>query len=164
MKTKAKLLMETLTDDSGRNVFSTKEAYQLVEISYLEGIGNVDNLNEKIKEFKCQFVLKESDWKEQRRIKMEKVIQKKYFSIGNGGIEFTIIDSNVGPEVDISFDSFGHTSELKTFFSSDDLKKIGEMFIEASNYKFTEETYCHAAKFYDLHGKPTEEQECSENE
>ena len=62
MKSKAELLIETLTYDSGRNVFTTKETLQLQEISLLEGRGNVDEMNEKIKQFKKQFVLTDDEW------------------------------------------------------------------------------------------------------
>lgn len=67
MKTKAELLIETLTKDSGRTVFTIEETKQLQEISFLEGNYLLDEwdddkneLDEKIKKFKSQ--LSENEW------------------------------------------------------------------------------------------------------
>ena len=56
---KAEKLIKTLTKNSGRNVFTTNETKELVEISHLEGIGDIEFLNEKIKSFKSKFVITE---------------------------------------------------------------------------------------------------------
>lgn len=61
-KTKAELLIESLTKDSGRTVFTTAETLQLQEISFLEAKDEIDKLAEKITEFKKQYVLKRKDW------------------------------------------------------------------------------------------------------
>ena len=62
MKSKAELLIETLTKDSGRNVFTVKETFQLQEISLSEGKGEIEKTNELIKQFKKQFVLADNEW------------------------------------------------------------------------------------------------------
>ena len=62
MKSKAELLIETLTKDSGRNVFTTKETLELQRISLYEGKGEIEKLNELIKQFKKQFVLTDDEW------------------------------------------------------------------------------------------------------
>lgn len=62
MKSKAELLIETLIYDSGRNVFTTNETLQLQEISLLEGEGKFEEMNEKIKQFKNEYVLTDDEW------------------------------------------------------------------------------------------------------
>ncbi len=56
MKTKAELLIESLTINSGRTVFSIDETIDLVEISKLEAIGDNEKLTRKIIEFKSGYV------------------------------------------------------------------------------------------------------------
>lgn len=62
MKSKAELLIETLTRDSGRTHFTANETLQLQEISLLEGKNNNNRLIEKIEQFKEEFVLIDEEW------------------------------------------------------------------------------------------------------
>lgn len=62
MKTKAELLIESLTKYSRITVFTTAETLQLQEISFLEGENDLVKLSEKINEFKQEYVLSEEDW------------------------------------------------------------------------------------------------------
>jgi len=55
MKTKTDLLIETLTNDSGRRVFTITETKELIKIAQLE-ITNDDKLNEEILKFKQSYV------------------------------------------------------------------------------------------------------------
>lgn len=61
-KTTAELLITTLTKDSGRNVFTTEETLQLQKIAYLEGQGDITNMNLEIEKFKSTFVLQPEEW------------------------------------------------------------------------------------------------------
>lgn len=61
-KTTAELLIITLTKDSGRNVFTTEETLQLQKIAYLEGQGDITNMNLEIEKFKSTFVLQPEEW------------------------------------------------------------------------------------------------------
>jgi len=80
--------------------------------------------------------------------KESNIVQSKYFHINNGGVSFSIIDSDHGPSVHIILSTCGHESELSTYFSTIDLAEIGNMFIVASEHKFANETYCCAAEFH----------------
>lgn len=62
MKSKAELLIKSLTDDSGRKSFTIKETLQLQEISLYEGKGEIEKTDELIKQFKKQFVLSDDEW------------------------------------------------------------------------------------------------------
>lgn len=62
MKLKSELLIESLTKDSGRNVFSLKEMLQLQKIAFLEGVGETEELELKIDKFKRQFAVKDDEW------------------------------------------------------------------------------------------------------
>ena len=56
MKTKTDLLIDTLTNDSGRRVFTINETKQLIKISQLEAINDEDELNKEILKFKQSYV------------------------------------------------------------------------------------------------------------
>ena len=58
MKTKTELLIKSLD----RDFFALKEVLQLQKISFLEGKGEVDKMNELIKMFKSDYVLSDDDW------------------------------------------------------------------------------------------------------
>ena len=55
-------MIKSLTIDSGRTVFSTTETLKLQKISYLEGIGDIENMMLKIAEFKKQYILSDNEW------------------------------------------------------------------------------------------------------
>jgi len=56
MKTRTDLLIDTLTNDSGRRVFTINETKQLIKISQLEAINDEDELNKEILKFKQSYV------------------------------------------------------------------------------------------------------------
>lgn len=62
MKSKAELLIETLTSDGGRNVFTTNDTLQLQKISLYEGKGEFEKMNDLIRKFKEEFVLTNDEW------------------------------------------------------------------------------------------------------
>jgi hypothetical protein len=75
-----------------------------------------------------------------------KVIDQEYFHIGNGGVTFKIIDSSHGPEVRVEISTHGNTSEIRSYFSAEDLLKISKLFKNASEFQFSKDTYCCAAR------------------
>jgi hypothetical protein len=68
-----------------------------------------------------------------------------YLSVGDSGVGFTITTER-GPTVVVTTSAWGNLNhELKFFTTNEGLRKIGELFIEASQCKYTNE-YCYPAK------------------
>ncbi len=71
-----------------------------------------------------------------------------YLHVNNGGITFSVIDEGFGPTIYIDQNQFGAiTTEQKVHTTTDALRSIGELFIEASKGDFSD-LYCEAAKLY----------------
>lgn len=68
-----------------------------------------------------------------------------HLHVCNSGVTFSISDE-FGPTVSIKTSAFGNLQQDTKFFTTKDcLRRIGELFIEASKREFDTE-YCHAAK------------------
>ena len=55
MKTRTELLIDSLTNGSGRNVFTVNETKKLVRISQLENSDNIEELENEILKFKQEY-------------------------------------------------------------------------------------------------------------
>lgn len=72
-----------------------------------------------------------------------------YLHVSNGGITFSVIDEGFGPTIYIDQNQFGSIwTEQRVHTTTDALRSIGEMFIEASKEDFSE-VYCEAAQEWD---------------
>lgn len=69
-----------------------------------------------------------------------------YLHLSNSGITFSVCDRGHGPQIEISQSTFGNLQcNLATLTNTDSLKKLGEMFIEASQQNYSKE-YIHLAR------------------
>lgn len=69
-----------------------------------------------------------------------------YLHLFNSGITFSVCDRGNGPQIEINQATFGNLQcNLTTLTNTDSLRKIGEMFIEASQQEYSKE-YIHLAK------------------
>jgi hypothetical protein len=80
------------------------------------------------------------------------VIDSVYCHIGNGGVTFSVEDTNFGPEVVIESAHFGNNMHTqRVMVEPRVLARLGEMFAKAARHaaggKFSP-TYCHAADFF----------------
>lgn len=66
--------------------------------------------------------------------------------LSNSGITFSVCDRGYGPQIEISQSTFGNLQcNLATLTNTDSLRKLGEMFIEASQQNYSKE-YIHLAR------------------
>ncbi len=69
-----------------------------------------------------------------------KSIGEVYLHVGNSGVTFQVVDEGQGPTIIISTSSFGNLNhECKVYATTEGLKKIGEMFLDAASQGYSGE-------------------------
>jgi hypothetical protein len=75
------------------------------------------------------------------------VVGSTAFHIHNGGVKISVLDTDNGPQVQMSAEHFGNpTADSRVYVDRAGLRKLAAMFANASEHMFREEPYC-------FHGK-----------
>lgn len=75
----------------------------------------------------------------------ETVVEKLYLHINNGGVTFKVVDSELGPTIEIEASSFGHiTNGVKLYVTPDVLFELSDVFRKAARYDYEGRQYCAA--------------------
>ena len=74
-----------------------------------------------------------------------RVIDETYLHISNGGTTFAVVDGGQGPTLEVRFGTFGHQQVLTLHTTTEALRALGEMFIDASEHERYSDPYCFAA-------------------
>lgn len=72
------------------------------------------------------------------------IVSKCYLHLFNGGITFSVEDSEFGPFIEIFTSSFGNLNHsIKTYTDKESLKAISDVFLKAAEHEYRVEPYVH---------------------
>ena len=95
---------------------------------------------------------------------MDKIIDEVYLHISNGGVTFSIIDSEYGPKIQIHSSTFGNNDTTKDILvEKEALLRLSELFKKAYEYQDFADDYVHCAKLEKVCEEPIvcDDQGCS---
>ena len=106
-----------------------------MECPRVSGVANSTPLGDRDKEY---IMGKKSDHGD--------IVSSVHFHISNSGVTFSVVDTDFGPAIQVSADSFGHPlNDLLLYTTTDGLERLGQLFEGASEHTFKGKVYCHAA-------------------
>ena len=71
--------------------------------------------------------------------------KKVYLHISNGGVTFSVGDSEYGPVIGISVTHFAHeTNNMKIWVTKDGLRDLADLFVSACEQDYSPEYVCAA--------------------